>query len=140
MRLVKRLLVWLAEITSQALLLSLLLLFMLGHDKGSFARELLGLALVILWFFFLAGYAVTTGAARALWRGKTSWRYPLLGTLLFIAHFEVFNISMGGIYTPSERRIILIVGIVVAFVTTCAGTLFLRKSSGTAAQERLTPE
>jgi hypothetical protein len=131
---VTRLLVWLAEIVSQAFLLSLLLLCMSGYDKFHFLRQLTLLTLLIFWFFCLSGYAVTTALARAFWKGKTSWRYPLLGTLLFVVHFEFFNISMGGVFPPPERRMMLIVGIVSAFLTTSAGTLFLRKSSVTAEQ------
>jgi hypothetical protein len=128
MALAKRLLRWLAEIVSQALLLALLLAGLFGHDQFSFGRGVLIYAGWIFIMFCVTGYALTTAIARGVWTGESSKFYPILSTVLFVLHFELLNVGIGGAFAPPDRRMVVIVGAITAFVTTLAGTLLARKS------------
>ncbi len=127
MALAKRLLLSLAETCSQALLLGLLLIRLFGHDKYSFVGGLAIYAGEILLMFCVTGYVLTTVIARAIWKGDSSRFYPLLCTVLFVIHFEVLNVGLGGAFPPSDRPIVVIAGAAAAFATTLAGTLLSRK-------------
>jgi len=127
------------ETGSQALLLALLLTGLFGHDQYNFGRGLMIYAGEILMMFFLTGYLLTTAIARAIWKGQSSWRYPLLCTILFVLHFELLNVGIGGAFAPRDRRIILITGAVAAFLITLGGTLALRRWT-TAGTERSNPQ
>ena len=127
MALTKRLLVWLGETTSQALLLSLLLSGLFGHDQYTFGRGLVIYAGEILIMFTVTGYVLTTAIARAMWRRDGSRFYPLVCTALFVIHFELLNVGIGGAFAPPDRRTVLAVGSIAAFLTTLAGTLVLRQ-------------
>jgi hypothetical protein len=122
----KRLLLWFTETGLQVLLLALLLTGLFGHDQYSFGRGLVVYAGEILIMFCVTGYLLTTIIARAIWSGTHSWLYPFLCTVLFVLHFELLNIGIGGAFAPSDRRTILIAAAIVAFLITLVGTLVLR--------------
>lgn len=127
MLIAKRLLLWLAEIISQALLLALLLAGLFGHDQFSFGRGVVIYASWIFIMFCVTGYALTTAIARAVWRGESSKFYPILTAVLFVLHFELLNVGIGGAFAPPDRRTVVIAGAVTAFVTALAGTLLSRR-------------
>jgi len=127
MTLAKRLLLWLAEIVSQALLLALLLAGLFGHDQFSFGRGVVIYAGWIFIMFCVTGYALTTAIARAIWKGESSKFYPLLSVVLFVVHFELLNVGIGGAFAPPDRRMVVIAGVAVAFLTTLGGRLLSRK-------------
>lgn len=127
MRILKRLAVWLLEVVLQAVLLGLLLTGLYGHHRLSFARGLLIYADSIFVFFFLTGYLLTTAIARALWKGRTLWLFSTIIAVLFVLHFELLNVGLGGAFAPHDRKIVVIAGVVIAFLTTLAGTIVVRR-------------
>ena len=127
MALAKRLLLSLAETSSQALLLALLLIRLFGHDQYSFGGGLAIYAGEIVIMFCVTGYVLTTAIARAIWKGDSSRFYPLLCTVLFVLHFELLNVGLGGAFALPDRRIVVIAGAAAAFVTTLTGTIAIRR-------------
>jgi hypothetical protein len=127
MLILKRLTIWAAEIISQAVLLGLLLIALLGFDRHAFGKSLLIYANAILVMFFLTGYLVTTGISRAVWRGRRPWLYSAVATVLFLIHFEVLSISVGSAFEPRDRVRIWMTGACIAFLSTLAGTAVLQK-------------
>jgi hypothetical protein len=127
MRILKRLAVWLLEMVLQAVLLGLVLIGLYGHDRFSFARGLLIYADSIFVFFFLTGYLLTTAIARAVWKSRTLWLYSIVAAILFVLHFALLNVGLGGAFAPHDRKIVVIAGPVVAFLTTLAGTIAVRR-------------
>jgi hypothetical protein len=103
MLILKQLTIWGAEIISQAVLIALLLIGLFGYDQHAFGRALLGYAGLILIMFFLTGYLTTTAIARAVWRVRAHWLYSVVASALFLIHFEVLSISVGGAYAPRDR-------------------------------------
>lgn len=134
-RLVKRLAIWAAEIILQAVLVGLLLIGLFGYEPHDFGRDLLGLTGLILIMFFMTGYLATTAISRAVWRGRKPWLYSIIASALFLIHFEVLNISVGGAYEPRDRVRIRMAGACIAFLSTLAGTTVLQKWMGVT-QER----
>ena len=126
-RLLKRLTIWAAEIISQAVLVGLLLIGLFGYEQHAFGKDLLGFAGLILIMFFMTGYLATTAIARAVWWGRRPWLYSVIATALFLIHFEVLNISVGGAYEPRDRVRIRIAGACIAFLSTLAGTAVLQR-------------
>lgn len=126
-RLLKRLAIWAAEIISQAVLIGLLLIGLFGHDQHALGKDLLGYAGLILIMFFLTGYLATTAIARAVWRWRKPWLYSLIASALFLIHFEVLSIAVGGAYTPRDRVRIQMAGVCIAFLSTLAGTAVLQR-------------
>ncbi|SRR5258708_8369956 len=126
-RLLKRLTIWAAEIISQAVLVGLLLIGLFGYDSHAFSKDLLILATWILIMFFVTGYLATTAISRAVWRGRRPWLYSVIATALFLIHFEVFSIAVGGAFEPRDRVRIRMAGACIAFLSTLAGTAVLQK-------------
>jgi hypothetical protein len=129
-RLLKRLAIWAAEIISQAVLIGLLLIGLFGYDQHAFGKDLLGYAGLILIMFFLTGYLATTAIARAVWRWRRPWLYSVIASALFLIHFEVLSISVGGAYPPRDRVRIRMAGACIAFLSTLAGTAVLQRWTG----------
>jgi hypothetical protein len=126
-QLLKRLTIWAAEMVSQAVLIGLLLIGLFGYDQHAFGKDLLGYIGLILIMFFMTGYLATTAIARAVWRGGMPWLYSVIATALFLIHFEVLNISVGGVYVPRDRVRIRIAGACIAFLSALAGTAVLQR-------------
>jgi len=123
----KRLAVWFVETSSEVLLLGLVLAVLLGHDQHAFLRGVASYASGIVLLFITTGYILTTIIVRALWRGRTLWSYSSIATALFLFHFEIMNVSLGGAFEPSDRFRIRAAGACIAFACTFGGTLVLRK-------------
>lgn len=129
-RLLKRLTIWAAEIISQAVLIGLLLIGLFGYDQHAFGRDLLGLTGLILIMFFMTGYLATTAIARAVWKVRRPWLYSVIASALFLIHFEVLSIAVGGAYAPRDRVRIRMAGACIAFLSTLAGTAALQRWTG----------
>lgn len=127
MRILKRLAIWLMEVGLQAVLLGLLLIGLYGHDKFRFGRDLLVYTDSILVMFFLTGYLLTTAILRVLWKGRTFWLYPVIAMALFLFHFELLNLGIGGAFAPPDRTRVLLAGMCAAAITTLCGTLVLQR-------------
>jgi hypothetical protein len=96
MRTLKRLLVWFLETSLEGALLAVVLVSLFGCDQHAYGRCL---AVNFVWIgtmFFSTGYLLSTGIARAIWRGRGMWIYSVVATVLFFIHFEILNYAAGG--------------------------------------------
>jgi hypothetical protein len=127
MPILKRLAVWSIEISLQAILLGLLLIGLYGHDQYTFGRGLLIYADSTLVMFFTTGYLLTTAISRTFWKARKLLPYSVIAMTLFILHFELLNIGIGGAFAPPDRVRVIVVGSCAALLTTLAGTSVLRR-------------
>jgi hypothetical protein len=127
MQVTRRILVWFVETLLEALLLSVVLERLLGHDKHAFLKDLSIYSSGIVLLFFTTGYFLTTILARALWRGQTFWSYSGVAAALFLVHFEVMNVGLGGAFDPSDRLRVRVLGTCIVLACTLAGSLALRR-------------
>src|SRR5580704_8631414 len=123
----KRLTICFIETVSEALLLGLTLILLLGHDQHAFFRDVLISASAVSLLFFSTGYLLTTMVVRTVWKGRRSWLYPAVATALFFIHFEIMNVGVRGAFAPADRFRIRIAGAFVVLVCTSLGTLVLRR-------------
>ena len=123
----KRLCVWFVETVTEALLLGIVLAVLLRHDQNALIKDVLIYASGVGLLFFTSGYLLSTVLVRALWRGLTLWSYPAIATVLFLIHFEIMNVGVGGAFEPKDRLPIRVVGACIAFASTLAGTFVVRK-------------
>jgi hypothetical protein len=133
--LLKRLIVWFIETSLEDALLGVVLVSLFGCDQHAYGKCL---AVNFVWLgtmFFSAGYLLTTGIARAIWRGRDVWPYSVVATVLFFIHFEILNYAAGGAFDPAKRSVIRVVGACIVFACTLAGTFALR--NWTPARSRL---
>jgi ABC-type Mn2+/Zn2+ transport system permease subunit len=127
MLILKRLCVWFVETVTEALLLGIVLALLLGHDQNAFIKDVLIYSSAIGLLFFTTGYLLSTVLVRAFWRGQTVWSYPAIATVLFLIHFEIMNVGVGGAFEPKDRLPIRVAGTCIAFICTSLGTLALRR-------------
>lgn len=127
MLILKRLIIWAAEVITQATMLGLILIGLHGYDQHAFGKSVLTYATWILIIFFTTGYLATTAISRAIWRWNKQWFYPAVATALFLIHFEVLNLGVGGAFEPRDRVRIRVAGAFIAFLTTLLGTGILQK-------------
>jgi hypothetical protein len=127
MQKIKRLTIWLFETSFEAMLLGLTMVVLFGYDTQHFAGGLLVYAGFIMIFFFLTGYLLTTVIFRAFWKSRSLWQYSAIATGLFLLHFEILNIGIGGAFAPHERYRVLGTGLCIAFACTYVGTFVLNK-------------
>jgi hypothetical protein len=123
----KRLAVWFLETVFQALLLGLSLSFVLGHDRQAFFKDALIYGGAISFMFLSAGYLVTTGISRAFWNVRKTWTYSVLAAALFLVHFEIMNVGVGGAFESRDRWHILLAGTIVAFLCSLFGSAALKR-------------
>lgn len=135
----KRLLVWLLETASQAVLVGWVIVALLLpqqiREAPSFhpvtLREVAGVfvafPLAVFFMFLTSCYVFTTAAVRALWPFHNRWPYSVVAVVLFLIHFEIVNVLLGGAFEPSVRTPLLLSGLVIALLTTAIGTRTLRK-------------
>ena len=126
MLILKRLAVWFVETSSEAVLLGLVLTVLFGHDAHAFFRDLAIYSSGIILLFVTTGYVLSTMVVRAVWRGRTLWSYPVIATVLFLIHFEIMNVVLGGAFEPPARVRIRAAGACIVFACTLAGTFILR--------------
>ena len=129
MLIIKRLSVWVVETALEALLLALVLISLFGYDPHAFGKSLLICATWIVIMFFVTGYLFSTAVFRAYWRGRGLWLYSAIAMLLFLIHFEILNVGVGGAFNPPERLRIRAAGVCIVFACTFFGGCFLRKST-----------
>jgi hypothetical protein len=127
MLILNRLSIWILETVLEALLLSVVLVFLLGDDQHKHAKDL---AVSFVWIgtmFFSTGYLFTTAITRAVWRGSRIWLYPVVALVLFFIHFEILNHAAGGIFDAPKRAVIRTAGGCIVLACTLAGSLLLRR-------------
>jgi len=126
-QILKRLAVWVGEISLEASVIGLLLIGLLGYDRNAFGRGWLTYTAATAYMFFATGYLITTVISRVAWRGRSLWPYSVVATALFLIHFEVLNVGVEGAFDIRSRLRIRLVGACIAFAFTLAGSLVLRK-------------
>ncbi len=127
MLILRRLAIWFLETLLEALLLAVFFSIWLGCDFHECGH---GIWLTFVWIglmFFSTGYLLTTGIARAVWRGSTVKLYPVVGAVLFLFHFEILNYDVGGISNLKTRIALRIAGVCIVVACTYTGNLILRK-------------
>ena len=125
MLILKRLAVWLLETLCETLLLGLFLTVFFGFDQHAFGKDLLIYASGVVFLFFTTGYLLTTAILRAVWRSQRLWLYPIISTVLFFIHSQIFFVDSGG-STPSEKLWIRAAGACIVFACTFAGPFALQ--------------
>jgi hypothetical protein len=127
MRTLKQLLVWFLETSLEVALLAATLVSLFGCDQHAYGKCL---AVNFVWIgtmFFSTGYLFSTGIARAIWRGRSTWIYSVVATVLFLIHFEILNYAAGGAFDPAKRSVIRVAGACIVFACTFLGSLVLRR-------------
>jgi hypothetical protein len=127
MLVVKRLTIWLLEIILETALLGVVLVNLFGCDLHAYVKCL---AVNFVWIgtlFFSTGYLFSTGVARAIWRGRNVWIYPMIATALFFVHFEILNYAAGGAFDLAKRSVIRVAGACIVFTCTFLGSLALQR-------------
>lgn len=124
---IKRIVVWFTETASEILLLGMILNVLLGHDPRAFLKDLSIYSSGVALLFFITGYLLTTIVVRAFWKGRSLLIYPAITTGLFLIHFEIMNVFLGGAFAPSDRPLIRAAGVCVVLICTIAGSYVLRK-------------
>ena len=134
MVILKRLAVWFLETSTEIVLMAVLLTFLFGFDQHALIRDSLIYSFDVTVLSFTTGYLATTLVARALWRGKLIWWYPVIASTLFLIHFEIMNRSFGWVFESRDMQVIRAVGVCIAFACTFAGTFVLRRWSAVASE------
>jgi hypothetical protein len=134
MVILRRLFIWLLETSLEALLLGMVLVSLSGDNQQAYVKDLAVSFAWISTMFFSTGYLLTTGIARAIWQAGRAWQYSIVATVLFFIHFEILNHAAGGLFDPPKRAVIRIAGGCVVFACTLAGTLVLRRWTGTSSK------
>jgi hypothetical protein len=138
----KRLAVWFLEMALQAVMLGLFLIASSGYDEHAFGKDLLFFFNIIPLLLCTAGFLLCTGIILAAWISLASWSYPTIAAALFLIHFEVLNIGVGGAFEPPDRLRIRVAGVCLAFGCTFVGGWLLREwvtRNGPSAQHRIAP-
>lgn len=137
MPIIKRWVVWFVETTSEILLVSLFLIALFGYGRRApGGEEFYVFVAAVCWISYRTGYLLTTLIFRTFLRGRTLWLYPAIASSLVFIHFEILNVTAGGIYDRSTRIRILVASICIVFACTLVGSFALRRwiPSGTAKQ------
>lgn len=117
----KRLVVWLIETLSEALLLGIFVAYLL-HAPGGTGLYVLGTLMV---FMFGTGYLLTTLVLRLAWRNPKLWLYSAASAALIIAHLQVYFVAADAV--PSFTWPIRVAGGCIVFACTFAGGWLLRR-------------
>jgi hypothetical protein len=129
MRILKRLVVWFLETSSEVLLLcSFLGVFStFAYGAGDVRTRDVFAFLVAISVVFMAqfGYLLTTVIVRILWTNRTPWLHPVVSAVLFSIHLQIFFFVTRGLHL-SERLAINVGGACVVFACTFAGGQALR--------------
>jgi len=129
----KRLLVWLIEALTAALLLGALLGALSSPDFSKFVSLLPGvwaLAFGVGAILFLHGYYLTTALAGVVWRSTKLWVYPTIAAALFVIHTHIVFARLRPDISSSGRAAELpfaTVGACAVFGCALIGNCFLRK-------------
>jgi hypothetical protein len=131
--------IWIFEILGEAigttLCMAILMEIMDNNPYSTFSftelgRFLLVMPVIVLWFFGVLGYLVTTLLA-ALYLPRCRWYlYPLVSFALYLAHSTAFYLAGGWSLLHWDRLnlAIQIGGSITAFLLTCYGDR-LRRSA-----------
>ena|SRR6266478_399685 len=126
MLIIRRLAIWLLETCCEALLLGLFLAIPGGPDLRDFTKGLLVFTIGIFLVSVSTGYVLTTAIFRVVTSTRISWLYPIIATILFFIHIQIF-ISGANAFIPSERPRIRAAGACIVFACTLAGNFTCQK-------------
>jgi hypothetical protein len=133
----KRFFVWFAETAAEGILF-----IFVGLLVGEEPVTLDGLRVLIFGTVLLLGasyYVVTTGIVATFFRNRTHGLYPPLAAVLFLVQVEYFVEGQWDIPQTPPGYVVWI-GVVIVFVCSYAGGLFLRRTTaiGSSPKRRLT--
>src|SRR3954452_5495606 len=117
MLILKRLVVWFVETSSEAVLLGLALIGFFGYDQHAFGRSFGLYVSGILLVTFTTGYLLTTAIARGAWIARQWWSYSAVAVALFLVHSQIFFVLSGG-STRAEKLSMQIAGACIVFACT----------------------
>jgi len=125
----KRLAVWLLEISAESVLIPTFLVSWFGMSNHGLVKDLLvGFAGTVGLFMQGTYYPLTTAALRLVWRNPARlWLYSLVSAALIIAHLQVFYIQIHTGWDISMRLPVQAGAGLIAFACTFAGGRVLRK-------------
>jgi hypothetical protein len=132
MLILKRVTVWLLEMFSEAILLSVLLTVSSIREgprpfQWSFVKELLFAVSAITYvFMWHSGYLLTTAVLRIVWKRPRLWLYSVVAVVVFLIHLQVIFLIASG-WTASERLPVQVGGACIVYGCTFVGSWFLRK-------------
>jgi len=118
----KRLVVWLIETLSEALLLGISVAYLFHQSPRMMAMFVFG---TLISFMFPTGYLLTTLVLRLAWRNPKPALYSAASAGLFIAHLQVFFLVMGP--SSDDKLPTEAAGICIVFACTFLGGWLLRK-------------
>ena len=128
----KRFIVWALETLSEALLLGVAMVSLLGSwnpKQPTYAKDVL-FAFVATLFAFMwgSGYLLTTAFFRVALRSPGLWLYPLVASALFITHVQFFATG----WDLDTKLSVQIGGACIVVACTLIGGWYLRKWINTA--------
>lgn len=129
----KRLVVWLLEAITAALLLGALFGALSSPDLSNFFSILPGvwaLALGISAVLFLHGYYLTMALAGVFWRSRKLWLYPPIAATLFLVHTHIIFFRLHSDLSSLGRATelpFLVGGACIVFACALGGNWILQK-------------
>lgn len=126
MLVLKRVIVWLAELACICISLGFLLRLLLGpflpggNVPTDVARYASAAAVVFVWG---SGYALTTFVFAVIWRSARAWIYPTIAAGLYVVHLQLFSTAWG----VHEKLPLLFLGAPAVFGWTYLGGWLLRR-------------
>jgi len=118
---------WLVEMFAEALSFSIVAIVM-SHAGFPTVRDIAALTVAALTCFGISGYVITTLVMRLALHGRWPHRYPVIASLLFLAHFEVMNLLVpGGLLGNRNRLVFRVIGSGVVLVVATAISLVLER-------------
>lgn len=129
----KRFIIWLIEITAEAVLLSLFFFAWYGYNdpvERGFLFQLVLLTWAILTVFMLgSGYLITTAVLRIAWESQRLLTYSIISVVLVSAHLQIFFLMAGGLTGQGERLPIRVASVCIVFACTLVGGWILKKTT-----------
>jgi uncharacterized membrane-anchored protein len=127
---VKRIVVWLMEVLTEAFLLGTLLGALLFPNFTSLISGVWALAFAVGVVLFLHWYYLTRALFGVAWRSQRPWVYPAIAATLFVTHMHIAVVRSKSDLTPFAQATelpFLAGGACIVFACTFVGGWLLRK-------------
>jgi hypothetical protein len=129
--------IWLVEIVVEAVGTSVVMVatilfskyrehLLLPGDVGGAPKSIPALALLVLLYFGLTGYLITTAIASVTLRERSRWVYPSATALLYVAHSTLLFAAFGNGLLVGRNNVIQLFGAATAFGCAYFGKTVLR--------------
>jgi hypothetical protein len=130
MLVIKRVVVWIMEMTCFVGFMSLVVHFLWGNFSSGPDQSIVGQlqfgVVAISFVLFGSGFFLTTAIFGAFWRSNRLWVYPSIAAALFVVHLQF---AASG-WTQREKAPIQLFGAAIIFLCTLVGGRLLRKWQG----------